>query len=78
MLNPLGTDADEDSMNRSLFAPLGVAVLGVALVVAYLNVLDGRGAEWIAAAAPALTRPKTTCRARRTAVHSRRARETRS
>ncbi|HSJ91544.1 MAG TPA: EAL domain-containing protein [Ilumatobacter sp.] len=40
-------------MNRSLFAPLGVAVLGVGLVVAYPNAFDGRTAEWVAAASPA-------------------------
>jgi diguanylate cyclase (GGDEF)-like protein/PAS domain S-box-containing protein len=40
-------------MNRSMFAPLGVAVLGAALVVAYPNAFDGRAAEWVAAGAPA-------------------------
>jgi diguanylate cyclase (GGDEF)-like protein/PAS domain S-box-containing protein len=41
-------------MNRSLFAPLGVAALGAGLVAAYPNAFDGRSAEWLAAASPAL------------------------
>lgn len=41
-------------MNRSLVAPLGAGTVGVGLVVAYLGALDGRAAEWVAAAAPAL------------------------
>jgi diguanylate cyclase (GGDEF)-like protein/PAS domain S-box-containing protein len=40
-------------MNRSTFAPLVVAALGVGLVVAYVLAFDGRTAEWVAASAPA-------------------------
>ena len=39
-------------MNRSSFAPLGVAAIGVGLVAAYPNAFDGRAAEWVAAASP--------------------------
>lgn len=41
-------------MSRSSFAPVGVALGGAALVVAYVRWLDGRAAEWAATAAPAL------------------------
>ncbi|MDJ0767518.1 MAG: EAL domain-containing protein [Ilumatobacter sp.] len=41
-------------MNRSRVAPLGVALVGAALVVAYVLAPPSRAAEWLLAAAPAL------------------------
>ena len=40
-------------MNRSFLAPVGVAVVGVGLMAGYVRALDGRDAEWAAAASPA-------------------------
>jgi len=51
-LNPARRAADEVSMIRALLAPVGVAVLGVGLVVAYALAFEGRSAEWLSAAAP--------------------------
>lgn len=53
-LNLPAVGADEGLMKRTILAPLGVAVIGVGLVVAYTIALEGRSSELVAAMAPML------------------------
>ena len=53
-LNFGARNADEHAMNRSLIAPLALAVAGAGLVASYVIIEPSRSTEWLIVAVPAL------------------------